>query len=56
MAVPKRLSDMEAIRIVQWLISNYFFEISECIAIIDPVVRQQLLDQLLDKLNEDTMS
>ena len=50
----KRLSDMEAIRIVQWLMADYFFEISECIAIIDPVVRQQLLDQLMDKLNADT--
>ena len=54
MAAAKRLTDMEAIRIVQWLMSDYFFEISECVAIIDPVIRQQLLNQISDKLSGDT--
>ena len=54
MAAAKRLTDMEAIRIVQWMMSDYFFEISECVAIIDPVVRQQMLDQVTAKLNGDT--
>ena len=54
MAAAKRLTDMEAIRIVQWMMSDYFFEISECVAIIDPVVRQQMLDEIETKLINDT--
>ena len=48
MAAAKRPTDMEAIRIVQWMMSDYFFEISDCVAIFDPVVRQQLLDQIIN--------
>ena len=54
MAAAKKLTDMEAIRIVQWMMSDYFFEISECVAIMDPVIRRQMIDQVTEKLNKDT--
>ena len=34
----RRLSDMEAIRVVQWMISDYLFKISECVELLDPEI------------------
>ena len=50
----RRLSDMKAIRVVQWMISDYLFEISECVELFDPEIRLRSLQMVKRKVKADT--
>ena len=50
----RRLTDMEAIRTVQWMISDYLFEISECVELLDPEIRLRSLQMIKRKVEADT--